>query len=74
MQVTLNLDTPEKRALFLLLTDNPTAIVDAVIERISKQGMSNIKERLNNVSIDGLYRLQADIFSQEDWEEVYDLM
>lgn len=74
MKVTLNLDTAEKQAFFLLLTDSPTALIDVVTERILEPGMNDVKEKLKDISVDGFYNLQGNIFTQKDWEKVYDTL
>ena len=74
MKVTLNLDTPEKKAFFLLLTDSPTALVDVVTERMLEPGVHDVKEKLKDISVNGFYKLQGNIFTQKDWEEVYDTL
>ena len=79
MQVTLNLDTPEKQAFFLSLLNHPATLVDALSNRLNTKfdvfgfeqvltGFENFTKLLDE---DEMYELLADIFQFEDWLKVH---
>ena len=78
MQVTLNLDTPEKQAFFLSLMDDPTMLVDALSNRLNAErdeyGLENVLTGFENFTKlcdeNEMYKLLADIFPFDDWLKV----
>ena len=77
MQVTLNLDTPEKQAFFLSLLNRPAMLVDALSiqlnTEIDEDGFENVLtgfENFTKLQEDEMYELLADIFQFEDWLKV----
>lgn len=79
MQVKLNLDTPEKQAFFLSLTNHPAMLVDALSNRLNTKfdgfGLENVLTGFENFTklCDEyeMYKLLADIFQFEDWLKVH---
>ena len=79
MQVTLNLDTPEKQAFFLSLMNHPATLVDALSNRLNAErdeyGFENVLTGFENftklLDEDEMYELLADIFQFEDWLRVH---
>ena len=78
MQVTLNLDTPEKQAFFLSLMNHPATLVDALSNRLNTErdeyGFENVLTGFENFTKlcdeNEMYELLADIFLFEDWLKV----
>ena len=78
MQVTLNLDTPEKQAFFLSLTNHPTTIVNALKGRLDLEfdsyGLENVltgSESFTRLADEReMYELLHSIFTFEDWLKV----
>ena len=78
MQVTLNLDTPEKQAFFLSLVTHPATIVDALKGRLDLEfdsyGLENVLTGFENFTKlcdkNEMYKLLADIFLFDDWLKV----
>ena len=78
MQVTLNLDTPEKQAFFLSLTNHPAMLVDALSNRLNAErdeyGFENVLtgfESFTRLADEReMYELLHSIFTFEDWLKV----
>ncbi len=78
MQVTLNLDTPEKQAFFLSLMNHPATLVDALSNRLNAErdeyGFENVLTGFENFTKlcdeNEMYKLMADIFLFDDWLKV----
>lgn len=79
MQVTLNLDTPEKQSFFLSLMNHPAMLVDALSTRLNTKfdgfGLEKVLTGFENFTKlqdeDEMYKLLADIFQFEDWLKVH---
>ena len=78
MQVTLNLDTPEKQAFFLSLLNHPATIVNALKGRLDLEfdshGLENVLTGFESFTRlcdeNEMYKLLADIFLFDDWLKV----
>ena len=78
MQVTLNLDTPEKQAFFLSLVTHPATIVNALKGRLDLEfdsyGLENVLtgfESFTRLADEReMYELLHSIFTFEDWLKV----
>ena len=78
MQVTLNLDTPEKQAFFLSLVNHPATIVNALKGRLDLEfdsyGLENVLTGFESFTRlcdeNEMYKLLADIFLFDDWLKV----
>ena len=78
MQVTLNLDTPEKQAFFLSLMNHPATLVDALSNRLNAErdeyGFENVLTGFENFTKlcdeNEMYKLLTDIFLFDDWLKV----
>ena len=79
MQVTLNLDTPEKQAFFLSLMYRPSVLVDVLKKRLDPKFDENGHERrllgfenfIEPFDEKKMYELLEDIFTFDDWAKVF---
>ena len=79
MQVTLNLDTPEKQAFFLSLVNRPPVLVDVLKKRLVPKFDENGHERrllgfenfIEPFDEKKMYELLEDIFTFDDWVKVF---
>ena len=80
MQVTLNLDTPEKQAFFLSLMNRPSVLVDVLKKRLVPKFDENGHEKrllgfenfVKPYDEKKMHELLEDIFTFDDWVKVFE--
>ena len=78
MQVTLNLDTPEKQAFFLSLMCRPSVLVDVLKKRLypkfdengHEKRLTDFENFVEPFDENKMHELLEDIFTFKDWVKV----
>lgn len=74
MKVKLNLDTQEKKALFLLLFNHPIGLVEYLEKKVEESVVerSSFAQLLKSLNAYAKLDVLSDIIPDEEWVKVYE--